>query len=458
MTTAVLDYHPTVAKQELQVLVNRALNRLRLQEAIRATVFALTAVLWALVPMLLLERLLSLSAMGIGIWVLWFGLLALCIPYVIYRAFSSGIHERFAAVLADERLGLHARLCTALTLDSATASPFSDAFYAEAAARLAKLDSASAFPIQTPRLAWLLPLPALLTLGVWYLVPQQDRMGFVAKVQEQRRAEDAGKRAHDVLSQTLVDLKAKEQAEVPAADSAQYKVKQMIKKAEDLTRELKEGTRDPKDAIIALAELKREIGEEKDKLNDGKDFAERMKELGTKELNLEESDFTRQVSEALKDGDAGLAAKEMRRLARKIKNEILGDEGKTPEQKAAALQKLKNEMEKLAGALADEEGLSEQLQELTRKSMEAGEYEALQEAVKKQLAKDGGKNSEQLAEDLEREINQAAEELDEIAEHDPEDVSAENQDAADQMEQLEESVEGAMEELNEQGPACEGGG
>jgi hypothetical protein len=159
MDGAVLTGNVLYSRRMLLGHVDDALLRLRVQEALRSGVLVLTILLWVLVPLLLCDRLLSLAQVGFSIWMIWGGLAALSLPYVLWRAFSRRINEQLAAVLADDRLGLHSRLCTALALGEDDPTGFTDVFYAEAAARLAHLDIAQAFPIQMPRLTYLLPQP-----------------------------------------------------------------------------------------------------------------------------------------------------------------------------------------------------------------------------------------------------------------------------------------------------------
>lgn len=458
MSTAALSLDTRSAQRRLHSLVNQAMTRLRMQEALKASVLSITVVAWLLVPLLLADKLFSLSAIGFSVWIVWFGLLALTIPYILWRAFSNRIHEQFAAILADERLGLHSRLATALSLDPDEPSGFSEAFYHEAADRLAALDPTRAFPIQMPRMAYLILPAAALSAAIFFLVPQRDLAGFIAKAQEKRRAEDLKQNTAKKLTATLDDLK-RDMEQTPPEDSAQFKVNQLVKKADAIAKELKEGKRDPNEAVIALAELKREIGEQKDKIDsEGKDLSERLKNLSEKNLNLEENDFTKAVSEALKEGDAELAAKEMRKLARQVKNEILNDPNKTPEQKAEELKKLQNEIEKLAGALEQEGEMGKDLMEAAKKSMDASEYQQLQEDIKKQLNQQQGKNNESLGEEIEKELNEAAEDLDKKANEDDNELSEDDQKAEEQLEKLEEGADEAMEGLTEQSEGtCQGG-
>lgn len=456
MSTVALSLDTRSAQRRLHGLVAQAMLRLRMQEAIKATVLSGTIVAWLLVPLVIADKCFSLSALGFSIWIVWGGLAALCIPYILMRAFSNRIHQQFAAIVADERLGLHSRLATALSLDPEDDSGFSEAFYHEAADRLAKLDPAKAFPIQLPKMAYFILPAAAISAALYYFVPQRDLAGFIAKAQQKRHAEDLKQNTAKQLEAKLEDLK-KDQETTPPEDSAQFKVNQLVKKADAIAKELKEGKRDPNEAVIALAELKREIGEQKDKIDsDGKDLSERLKGLSEKDLNLEENDYTKQISEALKEGDADLAAKEMRKLARKIKNEILNDSSKTDEQKAEAMQKLEKEIEKLAGALEDEGNVGKDLMEAAKKAMDSSEYQKLQEDIKKQLDQQDGKNNESMGEQLEKELNEAAEDLENKNDDGEKEVSEEEEKADEQLNELEEGVDSAMEGLTEQGGECKG--
>ena len=211
MSTATLSLEGVSARRHLQALIGQALTRLRLQEAIRASIFSLTIASGLLVPLIFFDRLFSLEALGIPIWIVWGCLVSLCVPYVILRVFSNRINERLAAVMADERLGLHSRLCTALALNPDQDPEFSEAFYAEAAQSLMNLDPARAFPYELPRMIYLLPIPVVIAAALFYLMPQQDKLGLIAEREQKRRAEVGKKKALKKLDGRLEDLKRLEE-------------------------------------------------------------------------------------------------------------------------------------------------------------------------------------------------------------------------------------------------------
>jgi len=440
--------------------VDDALARLRLQEGLRAAVLSLTVVLWILVPMVLADRILSLAQLGISIWIIWGGIVCLSIPYILWRAFSDRLNAQLAAVLTDDRLGLHARLCTSLALPSDDDSALTELFYLEAAGRIRDLDATKAFPIDLPRLARFLPIPVVLAAALWFGMEPQDRMGWVAAAQEKRTAEEAKKKSvKPLLDLKMQDLK-REENDVAVEDSASYKVNDLIRKAKDVAKKLDEGKINSEQALQALAQLKREIGETRD--DHAFDKTEnRLKGLKHDKLSLEESALTREVSEALKENDPALAGQKMRQLARKVREEILKNPDKTPEQKAAELKKLQEEVERLAGALAEQQAMQGQLQELSEKTMDAADYQKLQQQIKEQMKQggqqggqnqggqkqDGGnqgrqQNPQDIADQLEQAMQEVADGFDELEEE-----SYQPDETDEAMDQLEEQVDEALDGL-----------
>jgi len=463
MPTVTYANDTTQTRRKMLSHIDDALTRLRLQEGLRAMVLSLTVALWILVPMVLADKILSLSQLGINIWIIWGGILCLSIPYILWRAFSDRLNTQLAAVLTDDRLGLHARLCTSLALPSDEGSAFSELFYQEASGRIRDLDATKAFPIQMPRLARLLPIPIVLAAGLWFGMDPQDRMGWVEEAQEKKRAEDAKKKSvKPLMDLKMQDLK-REEKDVSVEDSASYKVNKLIRKAKDTAKKLQEGKINSEKALQALAQLKREIGDAREE--HAFDKAEnRLKGLKHDKLNMQESAMTREVSEALKDNDPALAAQRMRRLARKVREEIMNDPNKTPEQKARELQKLQEEVERLAGALAEQQAMRDQLQELSEKTMGAAEYQKMQQQIKEQNQQNqqnqggqqgsnqqggeqqdqqGGEQSAQdMADQLEEAMQEVADGLDQLEEE-----SYQPDETDDAMDQLEEQVDNALDGL-----------
>ncbi|HYF51630.1 MAG TPA: hypothetical protein VEJ63_19605, partial [Planctomycetota bacterium] len=444
------------AREELRRYVNAALFRLRTQEALRALTVVVFVSLFLLMAVIIIDRLCSLSRVGINLYMIWACITALGIPYVLWRTWSPRLHEDLASVLADDRLKLNSRLSTALTLDldDPQNAAFSEAFFAEALGRLQGLKVETAFPIKTPKGAPFAILPLLACGALYQWMPFQDQLGLIAKQEQKKKAEQIQEKMAKKLDGKLEDLKRKVE-EHTDEQYANHKLTQLLEKADQISKELKDGKRNPEEAVIGLGQLKREIHEEQEKLTQGKEFLDRLEKLKAENLNLEDTALTRDVSEALKMGDPGLAARELRKLSQKIKDDILNDASKTDAEKKAQLDKLKKEVEKLAGALAEDEALRDQLQELSKKTMEASEFEALQEEIQKQLERQG-KGSKKLGDDLQKELEDVAEELERLEEDNDAKLNEDEQEQMDQLEAMEEGVDEALQA--EEGGEGEGEG
>ena len=450
MTSVAAEAGGGIGQRLLLDQVARARGRLRAQEALRAATLALTIACWVLAPLVLADRLLGLGRLGINVWLIWLLLLFLGLPFVLWRVFSSRLSLRSAAGLADERLKLHARLSTALTLEADEPSGFGRAFLGEAVARAANVELAGAFPLSLPRLACLLPLPLVIALGLWFFVEPQDYMGWVARAQKERRFEEVRKKSVEKLRDLkLEDLKR--DGKEPPPDSPQFKVNRLIQKSKELARQIQDGKLDQEEGLKALAELKRDIQKTREEMEKGTDWTERLQQLKAADLNLGEDSMTRQVSEALKAGDAGLAARSLRRLADKLRKDILDNPNLTREQKASALKRLREEVARLAGAVADAQALSGSLQELADKLDDAAEYAALQDQIKEMLAKTGKQTPEELARQLEQAMAEAAEELEQLEEGE-EGEALELTEEDEALEELEVAIDEVLDGM------CEGGG
>lgn len=457
MAASVAELDFSNAQNELRAYAARALLRLRLQAALEGLAWALTFSAWALVLLLLADKLFSLKSIGVNVWPLWGWLSLLGVPFVLWRIFSPRLHARRAALLSDQRLNLHARLSTALTLDfsDSSNSAFGGAFLEEARRKLASVKVERAFPLQFPRaLAWL-ALPAAAAACIFYFMPNQDVLGVAAKAQEKRRADALKQDTAKKIEGKLEDLKKK--IEEQGKDNAgNFKVKNLIEKADKVAKDLKEGERNPEDALISMGSLKRDIQDEKEKLQQGKDFLDRLEKLQAKDLNLEESDLTKKISEALKMADPGQAAKEMRKLAQKVKDDILNNSNLSAEQKQQAMEKLQRELEKLAGALADDPELSKDFYRIAKAAKEDPEFEKFQDEIKKQLNKQN-KGNKNAGDEIQREIETAADELERLEEDNDVKLDKDEEHEMAQLDELEKDVDDSIDDLSGEGPKSDMG-
>lgn len=309
------------AQSRLRAYAGSAVGRLRLQAAMNALAVALTISAWLLPLLIVAEKVFSLKLLGVDIWVIWGGLSLMAIPFVLWRAFAPGLHERRAAIIADERLGLNARLSSALSLDFSDPinAPFGGAFLNEATHKMSVVKVHEAFPVRVPRaFGWLL-FPALIAAAVFYFMPKQDVLGLAAKVETKRKADELKKVTAENMQGKLEDLKKKLDEKATDENGAAYKVNQLIKEADAVAKELKDDKKNAEQSMQALVALKQKIEDEKEKIQRGKEFSERIEKLQNKDLNLGESDHTKDVSEALKMATQVWPPKRCARSRRKLK-------------------------------------------------------------------------------------------------------------------------------------------
>ena len=443
------------ARRKLQAYTETALCRLRMQEAVAALQTVLTVSLWALAGLLFADRYFSLAGVGINVWVVWGALTSLGLPFLAHRVFSRRLHQRLAAILADSRLGLHSRLSSALTLDCSNPreAGMRAAFFAEASQKLAALNVKTAFPIRVPRSAVLLIIPILLAAGIYTLMPYQDALGLVAAKEKKLRAEQARAKSADAIQGSIEDLKRKIE-EAPHEKTPSQKVENLLKKAEAIAKDMKEGEKPAEKSVVELGDLKKQIEKEKENLANKDDFFERLKNLQDKDLNLDKGDMTQGMSQALKDKDPSKAAAEARRLSRDLRQKILDNPNKSPEQKKQDLDKLKRELEKLQGALSKDKALRDELDKLAQQIQEASEQ---QEASDKNKDGKSKEQKEKLYDDINRSLDQLASELERLEEDN--DVLLDDGEAQEmeQFEAIEESLEEAMEEMTQDGQPGENG-
>jgi hypothetical protein len=442
------------ARRRVRSCAGRALFRLRAQAALTALGHALQVAAWMLVLFLLADKLFSLRALGINVWTIWGGASALLLPYILWRVFAPQFNERRAAVLADDRLGLHARLSTALALDEAEgATSFGAAFMRECLERVGNVSVQRAFPVRLPRSTVWLALPAALAAGIFGFVQDQDILGISAGIAAKRRAEERQKQASKVLEGKLEDLKKATQKTDDGG--AAPKVAQIVQKTADAMKDMKDGKRDPDEALSAMGALKREIAEEQQRLEDGKSFQERLEKISAKDLTLDDGALSKAVSEALKMGDPGLAAREMRKLAQEAKDRILNNPDKSDEQKKLELDKLRGELEKLSGALADDKQLSKDMYELAKSSMNAAEFEKLEKEMQRQLEKQG-KGQTKLGEDLVDQAEEVASELERLQEDNDTKLDEKDEAEMEKLDDLEVAMDEAIENLTGEGENKDG--
>lgn len=140
----------------------------------------------------------------------------------------------------------------------------------------------------------------------------------------------------------------------------------------------------------------------------------------------------------------------MRKVAQKIKD-LLNDPNKSDEEKKKEIQKLQKEMEKLASALAEDEAMRDKLKEISETSMSAAEFQKLSEEMKKQEERQNKKSNKKFGDQIERQMEDAANELERLEEENDTKLKEDEKEEMKDLDALENGVDEAVENLAEDG-------
>ncbi len=362
-------------------------HRLRLNDALRAASWAGLGALGAMALVILAQRLfflgqpVELPVVGRPLlpgWGMWTLLGLLLVPVaagaVAYALSRKGTLT--AAMAVDRRLGLRARLSSAVVMDQACRrSPMAAHLEADAHRHAKAIKVARDFPLKTPRGALFLPFGLFLLTVTMLAIPQVDVLGREKKDKEKDEAradiklvvEEIEKRLQDALKRTPPTERSKKN--IPS-----NKLKNDLSK---LVKDLKEAS----DREDAIAKLNRVM--DKAKLMEARiaAMAEMMRQMEKLKKQGAKADLpkglTSAMAKAMTAGDFKKAAAEMK----KLKDMLEKDQGLSDAQKAA----LKRELDKLAKMTDDWKELADKLR---KAGDELGEDDKAALAAMQQAMKD----------------------------------------------------------------------
>ena len=266
-----------------------------------------------------------------------------------------------AAIEIDRRFGLKERISSTLALGpDELASPIGQALVQDALRRVDLIEVREQFPVV---LRWRSLLPVLPAVAIFVLatfVPDATRkQPVVAAVTPPTDAARVQKAAQE-LQKRLANTEKK--AEEKGLKDTDLLFKELRQGLEDLAN--KDNT-DRKDALVKLNDLAKSIEKRRDQLGG----AEKMREQLANLKNLQQGPADK-IANAVKEGDFGKAAEELKKLQEELKNNQLTDEQK--EQLGKQLEQLQQKLQNLADA--HEQAKAELQQEMERRR-KAGDLE-----------------------------------------------------------------------------------
>jgi hypothetical protein len=285
-----------------------------------------------------------------------------------------------AAITADERLGLRARLSSAVAMDpDSTRSPMAPALFSDAERHAAALSVGRDFPVLTPPQAtWALFSFAVLILMTLFL-PQADVFGREERIRRKNKEkEDVRLAARTIEDELKKALKRKPQRKRTAGK--ELPSQKLDDELSQLVKDMKEAA-DRDQAITKLNKLL-----DKAKLTEARmaSMGEMLRRMQNMKKQGADADLPkgagRKLGQAMMAGDFKKAAEELKKLQDKLKDKKLSDEEKAD---------MKRDLEKLAKMTDDWKELAEQLQKAADKMGEDDGLEAMQEALEglEELAK-----------------------------------------------------------------------
>ncbi|GEM_PF-3027194 len=269
--------------------------------------------------------------LGLG----WFALLAASASLVAAAvATARRVPTLLAAsVHADEALDLHAGLSTALLLPPAP-GPVGEAFRARAAFLERAVRPREAFPFRMPWHGRYLLLPAAVAGLLFFLVPENDLLGWLAKRRRERQARDNLQAVAETFQKRVKHLEKRSRR--LSFDGAE----QVVADMEAVAAMLERRTLDEKEALERLSKLEetfRDLEDEAESKSAGKALRPRH---GTARERA--GDLARALQKAIEDGggrkgleslaahlkalrnafERGLSAEELARRSREIKSVV----------------------------------------------------------------------------------------------------------------------------------------
>jgi hypothetical protein len=231
------------------------------------------------------------------------------------------------------------------------------------------------------------------------------------------------KKSTDVLKKKITEQRKK--AETAGLKEA---VEMFTKLEADIDKMAKRDAVDPKEAMIAINDLKKQLDDRRKQLGSPDSMKQALAKMSENEKGPAES-----IVKAMKEGDFGDAKEQAKALAEKIRNNKL-----TPAEKEALKKQVEALRDRMQQAAEKHEQEKQQLQQKIDEAKQEGRGEEaakLQQQMNEMQAKDGQmKNMQQMAEAM----NAASKAM---AEGDSEQAADALQGMADQLGDMQEAME-----------------
>jgi len=348
---------------------------------------------------------LAIALIGVAVPKLWFipvekntwvaswigSSLGLALLSAIVMTWVKRPQRLIAAVEVDRRFGLKERLSSALHLSSNDRqTPVGAALLQDAAGRAERIDIRDKFPVGFSRQHLWLLIPALITLGAWF-IPEAEKPISKSTIASNVQLNQIKNATKPLVEQIR---KKREAAEKEGLEDAVEIYKQIESELEKLQ---KDGKLDAKKALAKLNDLKKELQERRDELGTGDSLKKNLEGLKNFDKGPAEK-----FADSLEKGDFEQASDELEKMIEKLeKGEMTSEMKEQLAKQAESLEKA------LQDAMANHEKNKQDLQDQISKAEQSGDIQKAAQ-LRKELEKMQSKDSQM------GELGEMADELDKL--------------------------------------------
>jgi len=328
------------------------------------------------------------------------------------------------ATEVDQRFQMKQRLGSVLAMqDVDRDTPMGKALVEDAAKRAESLQLSERFSLSPTRFALVPLLPAALIAIVTLFGPAIANIAAAKPSAELIAQADQIKKSTEALKKKIQDQRKKAEASglKDAAD--------MFAKIEsDMEKMAKRDTINPKEAMIAVNDLKKQLEERRKELGSSDAMRQALSKMSESEKGPVES-----IVKALKDGEFADAKEQAKALAEKIRNDKL-----TPAEKKELQKQVEAVRDQLKQAAEKHQAEKQQLQQQIEEAKRDGRSEdaaKMQEKMNELQAKDGQMQSMQK---MAQSMSGAAEAM---AKGDSKEAAEAMEGMADQLSEMQDELE-----------------
>ena len=325
----------------------------------------------------------------------------------------------------DQRFGMKQRLGSVFALrEEDRRSPMGQALIEDAAKRAERLQLSERFSLKPTKLGWLPVIPAILILVAIFFGPAQPSSAS-SKPSPQTLAQA------EQIKKSTESLKKKIREQRKKADAAGLKeAAEMFTKMEaDMDKMSKREAIDPKEAMIAVNDLKKQLDERRKQLGSPESMQKALAKMSESEKGPAES-----IVKAMKEGDFSEAKDAAKALAEKLRKNDL-----TPEEKAALKKQVEKLRDKVKEATEQHQSEKQQLQQQIEEAKRDGRTEDAAKMQQKLNGLEAQNGMMQKMEQMAESMNAAAEAM----------ASGEAADAAEAMEGMADQLAEMQNEMEQ---------